>query len=81
MARKKIRRQRDWSLDDFDVIKIRRNSSTKCNDARVPVYCDVRAAYSQGLTFRNRVRVIGNDVVIVLNNNCGAISYRLLAYW
>jgi len=31
----KIRRRRDWSLDDFDAIKIRRSSSTKFDDAGV----------------------------------------------
>jgi len=31
----KIRRRRDWSLDDFDAIKIRRSSSTKFDNAGV----------------------------------------------
>jgi len=31
----KIRRRPDWSLDDFDAIKIRRSSSTKFDDAGV----------------------------------------------
>jgi len=43
----KIRRRRDWSVDDFDAVEIRRSSSTKFDGATVyikVVYRMVRGA-------------------------------------
>jgi len=31
----KLRRRRDWSIDDFDDVEIRRRKSTKFDDAGV----------------------------------------------
>jgi len=31
----KLRRRRDWSVDDFDAVEIRRSKSTKCDGAGV----------------------------------------------